>query len=66
MRLAAADLIEAGAGDGEVAKRSRVSRVSQVSANRWRALAAGGGAALTSKGPGGARCKLSAVQLGEL
>ena len=33
MRLAAADLIEAGASDREVARRFRVSR---MSANRWR------------------------------
>jgi len=38
-----------------------------MSANRWRrALAAGGRAALASKGPGGARCKLTAAQLREL
>jgi transposase len=36
-------------------------------ANRWRrALAAGGRAGLASKGPGGARCKLTAAQPGEL
>src|SRR5436189_2752821 len=64
VRLAAADLIEEGASDREVARRSRVSR---MSANRWRrALAAGGRAALTSKGPGGARCKLNPAQLREL
>jgi transposase len=64
VRLAAAELIEAGAGDQEVAKRFRVSR---MSANRWRrALAAGGRTALASKGAGGARCKLSAAELGEL
>jgi len=35
--------------------------------NRWRrALAGGGRAALASKGAGGARCKLSAVQLAGL
>ncbi|WP_392958660.1 helix-turn-helix domain-containing protein [Streptomyces sp. LN245] len=40
VRLAAADLIEAGASDREVARRFRVTR---MSANRWRrALAAGG------------------------
>jgi transposase len=33
VRLAAAELIEAGASDGEVARRFRVSR---MSANRWR------------------------------
>ena len=38
-----------------------------MSANRWRrALIAGGRAALVSKGAGGAKCKLSAAQLGEL
>src|SRR5207248_1176522 len=64
VRLAAAELIEAGASDREVARRFRVSR---MSANRWRrALAAGGRAALASKGAGGARCKLSPVQLREL
>jgi transposase len=64
VRLAAAGLIEAGASDREVAKYFRVSR---MSANRWRrALAAGGRAALASKGAGGARCKLSPAQLREL
>jgi Homeodomain-like domain len=33
VRLAAAELMEAGAGDREVARRFRVSR---MSANRWR------------------------------
>jgi transposase len=38
-----------------------------MSANRWRrALAEGGEQALASKGPGGAKCKLTPVQLGEL
>jgi transposase len=64
VRLAAAELIEAGASDREVAKRFRVSR---MSANRWRrALAAGGKQALASKGAGGARCKLAPAQLREL
>lgn len=64
VRLAAAELIEAGASDREVAKRFRVTR---MSANRWRrALAAGGRAALLSKGPGGGPCKLSAAQVREL
>src|SRR5437867_11252433 len=64
VRLAAADLMEAGASDREVARRFRASR---MSANRWRrALAAGGRPALASKGAGGARCKLSPVQLREL
>ena len=54
VRLAAAELIEAGASDGEIARPLRVSR---MSVNRWRrALAAGGRAALASRGPGGARC----------
>jgi transposase len=61
VRFAAADLIEAGASDGEVARRFRVTR---MSANRWRrALASGGRQALVSKGTGGARCKLDAGQL---
>jgi transposase len=64
VRLAAADLMAAGASDREVAKRFRVSR---MSANRWRrALVIGGRAALVSKGPGGARCKLTPAQLREL
>jgi transposase len=64
VRLAAADLIEDGAGDRGVARRFRVSR---MSVNRWRrALAAGGRAALVSKGAGGAKCKLTPVQLREL
>jgi transposase len=64
VRLAAVDLIEAGASDREVAKRFRVTR---MSANRWRrALAAGGRAALASKGPGGGPSKLSPAQVGEL
>jgi transposase len=64
VRLAAAELIEAGASDREIAKRFRVSR---MSANRWRrALAAGGREALASKGAGGAKCKLSPVQVAEL
>jgi transposase len=61
VRLAAAEMIEAGAGDREIARRCRVS---QMSANRWRRmLAAGGQAALASKGPGGAKCKLTPAQL---
>jgi transposase len=64
VRLAAADLIEAGASDREVARWFRVSR---MSANRWRrALVAGGRAALASKGAGGAQCKLTRLQLDEL
>jgi transposase len=64
VRLAAADLIEGGASDREVARRFRVSR---MSANRWRrALAAGGRSALASKGPGGGPAKLTPVQVREL
>jgi transposase len=64
VRLAAAELIEAGASDREVGRRLRVSR---MSVNRWRrALAAGGRAALASIGAGGARCKLTPAQLLEL
>src|SRR4051794_27349846 len=63
-RLEAAGWIEEGATDREVAARFRVTR---MSANRWRrALAAGGRSALASKGPGGARCRLSRAQLEEL
>ena len=64
MRLEAAELIEDGASDREVARRFRVSR---MSANRWRrALAAGGRAALASRGAGGAKCRLTPAQLREL
>jgi putative transposase len=64
VRVAAAELIEAGASDREVARRFRVSR---MSANRWRrALVAGGRAALASKGAGGAKCKLTVAQVREL
>jgi transposase len=64
VRLAAAEMIESGAGDQEVAKRFRVSR---MSVNRWRrSLAAGGREALAPKGAGGAKCKLSAAQVSEL
>src|SRR6267143_1514146 len=38
VRLAAAEMIEAGAGDREIAKRFRVSR---MSVNRWRPGSAG-------------------------
>ncbi|MCX4460558.1 winged helix-turn-helix domain-containing protein (plasmid) [Streptomyces sp. NBC_01340] len=58
VRFEAADLVEAGASDREVARRFRVTR---MSANRRRrALASGGRQALASKGPSGARCKLDA------
>src|SRR4051794_4521642 len=64
VRLEAAEWIEEGATDAEVAARFRVTR---MSVNRWRrALAAGGRPALASKGPGGAWCRLSPAQLDEL
>jgi putative transposase len=64
VRLAAAEMIEGGASDHEIAKRFRVSR---MSANRWRrALASGGREALASKGAAGAKCKLTAAQVAEL
>jgi transposase len=64
VRLAAAEWIQEGASDREVAARFRVTR---MSASRWRrALAAGGRPALASKGPGGARCRLGPAQLDEL
>jgi hypothetical protein len=64
VRMAAAELIEAGASDLEVARRFRVSR---MSANRWRrALAVGGREALATKGAGGAKCRLTPAQLAEL
>src|SRR6059058_2601433 len=56
VRLEAAEWIEEGATDQEVAARFRVTR---MSANRWRG-------ALASKGPGGARCRLSPAQRDEL
>src|SRR3954453_17341452 len=52
VRLEAAEWIEEGATDREVAARFRVTR---MSANRWgRARAAGGRGGLGSGGPGGA------------
>jgi transposase len=64
VRLEAAELIEAGANDREIAMRFRVSR---MSANRWRrALEAGGRQALATKGAGGAKCKPTPSQLREL
>ena len=64
VRLAAAEMIEAGASDREIARHFRVSR---MSVNRWRrALAAGGREALASRGAGGAQCKLTPAQVAEL
>src|SRR5215469_15715360 len=56
VRLAAAEMIEAGASDREVARHFRVSR---MSANRWRE-------ALASSGAAGVRCKLTPAQVAEL
>jgi transposase len=64
VRLAAAEWIEEGATDAEVAVRFRVTR---MSANRWRrGLVDGGRPALASKGAAGARCRLTPTQLEEL
>ena len=47
--------------------REAVPGVADVGVNRWRrALAAGGRAALASKGAGGAQCKLTPAQVAEL
>src|SRR6516162_9889632 len=64
VRVEAAEMIEAGASDREIARHFRVSR---MSVNRWRrALACGGREALASKGAGGAKCKLTPAQVAEL
>src|SRR3954452_3040433 len=64
VRLEAAEWIEEGATDREVTARVRATR---MSGNRWRrALATSGRPALATKGPGGARCRLSRAQLDEL
>ena len=64
VRLAAAEMIEAGAGYREIARHFRVSR---MSVNRWRrTLAAGGREALASRGAGGAGCKLTHARVAEL
>ena len=55
VRFAAAELVEPGSRDQEVAKRYGVP---QMSANRWRRALVGGRSALASKGPSGARCRL--------
>src|SRR3954449_10492212 len=55
VRLAAADWIEEGATDRELAARLRVTR---MSANRWRrAAAAGGGGGIAPQGTGGRRAR---------
>jgi transposase len=60
VRLAAAEMIEVGTSDREIARHFRVLR---MSVNRWRRnLAAGGREALASKGADIAKCRLSAAQ----
>jgi transposase len=64
VRLAAAEMIEAGTSDREVARHFRVSA---MPVNRWRrALTCGGRAALAWKEAGGATCKLTLAQIAEL
>jgi Homeodomain-like domain-containing protein len=64
VRLAAAELTEAGASDREIARRFRVPR---MPVNRWRrAPACGGRAALGPEGAGGATCKLTPAQVAGL
>src|SRR5256886_12524813 len=60
VRMAAADLIEAGASDPEGAKRFRVTR---MAANRWRrGPAPRGRRAWGSRGPGGGPANLAPGQ----
>ena len=64
MRLQAAHLFEQDASPAQVARRLRVSTKSACQwRRRWRA---GGEAALASKGPGGAACRLNGAQLARL
>ena len=64
MRLQAAEWFAEGVTPPEVARRLRVSGNSAyVWRRRWRA---GGVAALASRGPGGAVCRLSGAQLERL
>jgi len=64
VRFQAGDLFAEGAGDGEVARRLRVT---PMSVGRWRrAWEAGGTDALVSKGPGGLPCRLDDDQLAAL
>ena len=61
VRMRAADRFAEGAGNAQVAREFRVSR---MSASRWhRAFDAGGRDALVSTGPGGEPCKLTDQQL---
>ena len=64
MRLQAAEWFAEGVEPPEVARRLRVSSNSAYAwRRRWRA---GGKAALASRGPGGAACRLSGRQLTRL
>ena len=64
MRLQAAQMYEQDVSAVQVAHRLRVST---KSAYQWRRRwCAGGDAALASKGPGGAVCRLNAGQVGRL
>jgi transposase len=64
VRLAAAEMFEHGVTPVRVAEELRVSTKSAYQWRRcWRA---GGQVALASKGPGGARCRLSAAQVERL
>jgi transposase len=64
VRLEAAHLYEQGVQPAQVARQLRVSTKSAYQwRRRWRA---GGDSALASKGPGGATCRLSEVQLQRL
>jgi putative transposase len=64
VRLQAAELFAEGVEPPEVARRLRVScNSAYVWRRRWRE---GGAAALASKGPGGAVCRLGAAQLERL
>jgi transposase len=64
VRLQAADMFEQDVSPVQVAHELRVSTKSAYQwRRRWRA---GGRAALASRGPGGAVCRLSAAQLAKL
>ena len=64
VRLQAAQMFEQEVGPVQVAQRLRVSAKSAYQCRRrWRA---GGAAALASRGPGGAVCRLSPAQLAKL
>jgi putative transposase len=64
VRLEAARLYEQGVQPVQVARRLRVSPKSAYQWRRW--WRAGGDAALASKGPGGATCRLTEAQLDRL